>query len=152
MIRHLVAVAGLCLATAASAQSTQAVQLPTGRTVDAEVVQAPAAGTLEHAMLTTLTTVVNGDFATFFASQCDPSTCSDERQQEQLRTYNLPAAQRSGTACLHGENNDKLLITKRKDAPGGLQTVYLWCGANRMPAPSTWGQIDGSWRTSSFSW
>jgi len=152
MIRSVLAASALFLAVPALAQTTQDVNLPTGRTVAAEVIQTPADGSMEHALLTTLTTVVAGDFNTFFASQCDPSVCSDERQQEQLRTYNLPSAQRSGSACLHGEANDTLLITKRKEAPGGLTTVYLFCGEGRMPAPSTWGQVDGAWKTSSFSW
>ena len=152
MIRTVFTATALLLAGTAAAQSTQDVRLPTGRTVAAEVVRGPAADSMENAVLLTLTTVIAGDFDTFLSSQCDPSVCSDERQQEQLRTYNLPSAQQSGGACLHGEGKDTLLITKRKEAPGGLVTVYLWCGEGRMPAPSTWGQVDGAWKTSSFSW
>jgi hypothetical protein len=152
MIRTLFAGLTLLATSSAIAQETQDVTLPTGRTIAAEVVRAPATGSMEHALFTTLTTVVAGDFDTFFAGQCDPTTCADPLQQQQLRTYNLPSAQRSGGSCLHGDTKDTLIITKRKEAPGGLVTVYLWCGASRLPAPSTWGQVDGSWRTSSFSW
>ncbi len=151
MTRWTLAAALTLMSGLAQAQTTESVTLPTGRTVQAEVVSAPAEGTVEKAILTTLQTIIAGDFSTFLASQCDPNTCSDARQQSQLTQYNLPAAQQSGPACLHGETHDQLWITKRREQTGTL-TVYLWCGEGRMPAPSTWKQIDGAWKTSSFSW
>lgn len=133
------------------AGATRSVALPTGVSVQAEVVTAPAEGTVEHAIVHALTTIIAGDFGTFMSGICDPETCADPRQQEQLTTYNLPAAQRSGASCLHGEANNEIVITRRRDE-NGLSTLYLFCGEGRMPAPSTWKQVDGTWKTSSFSW
>lgn len=137
--------------TAWATPGSQDVTLPTGRTITAEVITDPADGTVEHAIMTTIRTVVAGDFSTFLSTQCDPATCADERQQEQLTNYNLPAAQRSAGACLQGETDNELVVTRRRDE-NGLTTVYLWCGDGRMPAPSSWKQIEGVWKTSSFSW
>jgi len=147
----LIALGALLATTAGATPPTQDVTLPTGRTVQAEVITAPEDGSVELALMTTLKTVIAGDFPTFLNTQCDPSTCADERQQQQLTAYNLPAAQRSGAACLQGDDDDQLVITRRREE-NGLTTVYLWCGDGRMPAPSTWRQVDGVWKTSSFSW
>lgn len=152
MVRwSLAAMAALTMSTAWADPPTQQVTLPTGRAVAAEVITAPADGSVDAAILATLKTVIAGDFTTFLTAWCDPSTCADARQQEQLVTYNLPSAQRTGAACLHGDADDQLWVTRRREE-NGLTTVYLWCGDGRMPAPSTWRQVDGAWKTSSFSW
>lgn len=147
-MRALTALVATLLAASALARD---VTLPTGRTVSAEVVTDPAEGTIEHAIMTTIKTITAGDFSTFLANQCDPATCGDPLQQEQMTTYNLPAAQRTAGACLQGDGDNELVITRRREE-GPNMTVYLWCGDGRMPAPSTWKQIDGVWRTNSFSW
>ena len=124
MVRWITAAAVLTLTAPAFAQATMSVTLPTGRTIDAEVVSQPAEGSVEHAILASLTMLTQqGDFGGFMATWCDPGTCGDPRQQEQMTTYNLPAAQRTGGACVHGENSDQLVITKRREENGN-QTEF----------------------------
>lgn len=151
MSRWLVALAATVFAASALAAppTSRPLTLVTGKAITAEVFAQPDAGTVEEALAATLSQVIAGDFQGFMANRCDASACGDERQREQMLTYNLPAAQRTAGQCFA---NNELVITKRKTNETGDLTLYLWCGASRMPAPSTWKQVDGAWKTTSFSW
>ncbi|MBN2798881.1 MAG: hypothetical protein JXX28_07000 [Deltaproteobacteria bacterium] len=141
----------LALMTSALAQDTVEVRTPLGQVIQAEVVKAPAAGTVEDSVLQSLKMIQAKEFDAWIATWCHESRCPvDPQAREEFKGYNLTAASRTAHECL--QEGDALWVTNRKTDDRGATTVYLFCGEKRMPSPSTHIQVGERWQVSSFSW
>jgi len=119
-----------------------------GRTGNATRHHEPAEGTIEHAILKSLELIAAGDHDGWMTAYCHEDACGDERMQESMKSHVLPAAQGAMASCTH---DGDLLVTKQEEENGFTKT-WIYCGASRMPAPSTAENVDGEWRFSSISW
>jgi len=128
------------------------VKLPTGKTMTADHVTAPAEGTIEAAVVASITQIAAGDFDGWIATWCHDSACGDPEKVISMKTYTLPAAQGTSKQCLDAEGTG--VIVTRRDPPeaDGMQRVYVFCGEQRMPAPSAHYLVDGKWKVASISW
>lgn len=141
----------IALLSSAHAQQTVEVRTPLGKVLQAEVVKAPAAGTVEDAILQSLRQISAKDFDGWMGTWCHPTRCpSDPQAREEFKRFNLTAASRTAHECLR--EGDSLWVTQRKTDDHGAVTVYLYCGDKRMPAPSTQIRVGDRWQVSSFSW
>ena len=129
------------------------VKNPLGRTMQAEKITNPAAGTIEHAIIESMKMIKAGQFDQWMNTWCHPDRCPDTPSaRESMRRYNLKSSQPSIHHCMQ-DDQTSILVTRRDEPDAqGRQTVYIFCGETRMPAPSTLVQVDGKWLVTSFSW
>ena len=132
-------------------ETSRSVTLPTGKTIEAEVIEAPSPGTVEFAILESMKMISNGDHDTWIQKYCSTEMCPDANAITSVKRLNLSASQKTVGRCY---DKDKLVLTRRRGdiARDGRVTIYAWCGENRMPAPATLIQEGGEWKVSSLSW
>ena len=142
----------LVLANSALAEtpSTRSVTLPTGKTVEAQVMT-PEAGSLEAQTLEAMKMAKAGKHDAWISQFCGPTLCEGPDAIASVKRLNLTSAQRTVGQCFEG---NKLVVTKVKGdrESENRVTLYTWCGEGRMPAPVTWERTGESWKIASFSW
>ncbi len=136
-------------AAAEATAATEEVSLPTGRTVEAEKITDPDEGSIEHSLIASMELIRDEKFDEWIGAWCYQETCPDDRAREQFKTYQLAAASRTVHECMTDDGG--VLITRR-EATDESTRLFVYCGPNRMPAPSAHHEADGSWKVSSFSW
>lgn len=135
----------------ATPAGTQQVTLPTGKTIDAAKFKDPTAGSIEAAIIESMGMIKAGNFDGWIAKYCDASTCPDERAVEALKTYQLKSSSKTVHECMTDDGG--ILVTKREaNEAEGSTRVYVFCGPNRMPAPTSVKDAAGAWKFTSFSW
>ena len=147
------ATAGAAFADAPTAEpaATTQVTLPTGKTIDAQKFVDPPEGSVEHAMIQSMNMIKAGNFDAWVGQYCHPNTCPDKQAIDALKAYQLKSSSKTVHECMTDDGG--VLVTKREEdeAQGGFR-IYVFCGENRMPAPSSLIKADGSWKVASFSW
>ncbi|MBW1876784.1 MAG: hypothetical protein JRI25_05075 [Deltaproteobacteria bacterium] len=146
-------VAGTALAEppTASPAGTQSVTLPTGKTVDAQKFVEPAEGSLEHGIIASMNLIKAGSFDAYISQWCHANTCPDAAAITSLKTYQLKSSQKTVHECMTEDGG--ILVTKREaNEAEGSTRVYVFCGPNRMPAPSSLILVGEAWKVASFSW
>jgi hypothetical protein len=143
---------GLCVGPGALAGGTQAVKTPLGTTIQAEVVSNPPEGSIEKQIIESLKLIRDGQFDKWMDTYCYPSRCDSEIARAQMKNFNLSTAKKSVAKCLQAD--DSIWVTSRKGDPAKdeIVKVFISCGENRMPAPSSHNKLKGKWYVSQFSW
>lgn len=145
------AIAGTALADAtASPEGTQQVTLPTGKTVEAQKFVNPPEGSVEHSLLASMKLIKAGDFDGWIGKWCAAETCVDAATNEQFKRLQLTSAAKTVAQCMTEDGG--VLVTRREDSEGGGKRLFVYCGPNRMPAPSSHEKAGEAWKISSFSW
>ena len=134
----------------ATPEGTQQVTLPTGKTVEAQKFVNPPEGSVEHSLLDSMKMMKAGDFDGWIAKWCSAETCPDRATNEQYKLYQLTSSSKTVGQCMTDDGG--ILVTRREDAEGGGTRIYVFCGPNRMPAPSSHVKQGESWKLTSFSW
>lgn len=138
-------------APTATATGTQSVTLPTGKTIEASKFVSPAAGSMEAAIIESMTMIGAGQLDEWIAKYCDASTCPDTAAKESLKTYQLKSSSKTAHECMTSDGG--ILVTRREaNEAEGTTRVYVFCGANRMPAPASLKLVGDAWKFTSFSW
>lgn len=138
-------------APTATASGSQQVTLPTGKTVDAQKFTNPPEGSIEFAIIDSMSMIKAGNFDGWVSKWCDPGTCPDAKAIESLKAYQLKSSSKTAHECMTDDGS--ILVTKReKNEAEGTTRVYLFCGPNRMPAPSSLKPAGDNWKVTSFSW
>lgn len=134
----------------AAPSATVSVTLPTGKAVDAKKFVSPEKGSLEAAMIRAMTLIKDGQFDTYVSELCHSNTCPDAAAVESLKMYQLKSTQKTVHECMTEDGG--ILVTKRETSDDGSTRVYVFCGQNRMPAPSSLSMEGEMWKVTSFSW
>src|SRR5688572_19777993 len=138
-------------APAATASGTQGVTLPTGKPIEASKFVAPAAGSIEAAIIDSMKMIGAGQLDEWIAKYCDAGTCPDTAAKESLKMYQLKSSSKTAHECMTSDGG--ILVTRREDdAAEGTKRVYVFCGPNRMPAPSSAKLVGDAWKFTTFSW
>lgn len=130
---------------------TETVTLPTGKSVEAEKFTAPAAGTVEESILSSISLIRAGEFETFMDEWCHESYCGSDKLRENMTSYVLPAAKGTSGQCIV-DDGESIIVTRRELADDGSVRVYVFCGDSRMPAPSSHVLVGERYLVSSLSW
>ena len=130
------------------ADGEETVALFGGRSGTAVRHQSPQAGSIEHAIVDSLTILASEDYEGWMDTYCHADACDDQRKRDAMTSHVLPSAQAAASTCLH---DGDLLVTKNEEE-NGFTKVWIYCGDNRMPAPATAQNVDGAWKFSSVSW
>jgi hypothetical protein len=128
------------------------VKLPSGATVTGDHVVAPADGTVEKAIVESINLIGKGEFDVWIKEWCHSSACGTPEGIEQLKLYNLPAAQGTSKECLGADGNSVTITRRDPPEADGLTRVFVYCGEKRMPAPSAHYLDGGRYKVTSFSW
>jgi len=140
------------LSQAANAGEKVSVKTPLGMTIQADKVVNPAAGTIEHQIIESLKMIRDGQFDKWMDTHCFPSRCDEQVARAQMSNFNLANSKKSAGKCL--QNDNEIWVTARKGDPANdkIVKVFVFCGENRMPAPSSHNKLNDKWYVASFSW
>jgi hypothetical protein len=136
------------VAAPAMEEGQESVALFGGRSGTAVRHHAPAEGSIEHAILTSLTMLSAEDYDGWMDTYCHADACDDQRKRDAMSSHVLPSAKAAASTCVH---DGDLLVTKTEE-DNGFTKVWIYCGAGRMPAPATAENVDSAWKFSSVSW
>jgi len=88
---------------------------------------------------------------TYRNTHCHPARCKDDIAWGQVTYTNLPSNKAGAAGCLQGEN--EIWVTSKKvTQPDRQVKVFIYCGKNRMPAPSTHEKYQDKWYIQTASW
>jgi hypothetical protein len=136
------------VAAPAMAEGEESIALFGGRSGTAVRHHAPAEGSIEHAILDSLTLLSAENYDGWMDTYCHADACDDQRKRDAMSSHVLPSAKAAASTCVH---DGDLLVTKTEEE-NGFTKVWIYCGEGRMPAPATAQNVDGAWKFSSVSW
>ena len=130
------------------AEGMEAITLFGGRTSSATRYASPEDGTIEKAIIASLTLLAAESYDEWMDTYCHEDACGDPDKRAAMTSHVLPAARAAASVCLH---DGAILVTRQEDENGFTKT-WIYCGESRMPAPSTAQNVEGAWQFSSISW
>lgn len=110
-------------------------------------------GTVEHAIKSSIELITSGETESWLSDWCHPERCGSVEQRRQWTEFALKRAAKSASRCLHGPERTPRIVRWRGDPKVDERvTVYIDCGDDRMPVPSSHIRVGERWMVTSLSW
>ena len=115
--------------------------------------EAAQPGSVEHAIKSSIELITSGDTESWLTEWCHPERCGTPEQRRHWVEFPLKRAANSAERCLHGPERTPRVVRWRGDPKvDDRVTVYIDCGADRMPVPSSHVRVGDRWMVTSLSW